>query len=79
MANTKVGRRSIFRDKTGGGRVQGELTAEGLLAFASARVRLAKLSGRELSQVSDADTIEFLARGRQETRRYMLAQLAAAQ
>ena len=67
----KFGRKSIFRDKEGGGRVQGDLTLVGLLCFERARVRLARIAVRKVPQVSDADVIEYLARGEQKTRDYV--------
>ena len=66
-----AGRASVFRDKRGGDRVQGNLTREGKAAFLEARRRLAKLSKRKLSAVSDADVIEYLARGEEETTRIL--------
>jgi hypothetical protein len=63
----KTGRASIFRNKEGGGRVQGVLTKQGVALFEYHRKRLATLAKREASHVSDADVIEYLARGRQET------------
>jgi hypothetical protein len=65
--NARPGRTSIFRDKAGGDRVQGNITAAGSVRFEQARRRLAKLAGCEYEDVSDADTIEFLARGEGET------------
>lgn len=66
-----VGRRSVFRNKEGGGRVQGEITQDGLIAFGDARIRLAELVGREPDKISDADVIEYLARGDAATRKYL--------
>lgn len=65
------GRRSIFREKAGGGRVQGLLTSEGFEHFEAARARLAKLAKREVDDTSDADTIEYLARGDANTKAYL--------
>lgn len=61
------GRPSIFRNKTGGSRVQGVITARGSVRFEQARRRLAKLASREIEHISDADVIEYLARGDSET------------
>jgi hypothetical protein len=74
VANPKgpaTGRQSIFRDKIGGDRVQGVITPAGSRRFEIARSKLAKLAGREVEQVSDADVIEFLARGEANTREYL--------
>ena len=74
MANTGfLWRRSIFRGKVKDKRhrVQGILTPDGLRLFMAARVRVALLSERPASHVSDADTIEYLARGHDATRRYI--------
>ena len=61
----------IFEDKTGR-RYQGKITKIGSAKFEAARKRLAELVGdRTASQTSDSDTIEFLARGEQETREYL--------
>jgi hypothetical protein len=65
------GRESVFRGKAGGGRVQGNLTSAGLRAFERRRRRLAKLLDRSLAMTSDADVIEYLARGEQATIRYV--------
>lgn len=45
----------------------GGLTTAGARAFEKARGRLRKLSG--IKNISDADTVEFLARGEEETRK----------
>ena len=74
MANKQSrGRVSIFRNKEGGDRVQGILTKAGSQRFHAARKRLAELAGRDLELVSDADVIEYLARGDEETARYLKA------
>lgn len=73
-----MGRWSIFRDKTNGTRVQGVLTAEGAIDFEMHREALRLLyrdiMRREPSSVSDADTIEFIARGTMKTARHLRAQ-----
>lgn len=69
-----TGRPSIFRDKTGGRRVQGYLTRTGAELFETARGRLARLAKRAPTQVSDADVQEYLARGDAATRRYLVLQ-----
>lgn len=73
MPKIKLGRQSIFRDKKGGSRVQGVMTKAGTRAFANARKRLATLADREPENVSDADVIEFMARGEAETVLYLAA------
>lgn len=64
-----TGRASIFRNKSQ--RVQGLLTVRGSVRFEHARKRLAQLVDRDPEHVSDGDTAEFLARGEDETRRYL--------
>jgi hypothetical protein len=66
-----VGRRSIFRGKLRTLRVQGIMSRDGMRAFKAARRQLAKLAGVRIVDVSDADTIEFLARGAEDTRKYL--------
>lgn len=66
-----TGRNSIFRDKRGGMRVQGNLTKPGSRKFETRRAWLAKLAKRSVEQVSDADVIEALSRGEDETTRYL--------
>jgi hypothetical protein len=70
----RAGRRSIFGTKVDGARVQGVLTKPGSKKFEDARRRLGHLAGYEPEQVSDGDTIEFLAIGERAT----LAHLANA-
>lgn len=82
MSKTRVGRRSIFRDKIdgegvlrpGAARIQAIISPKGSRRFTEARIRLAKLAGLEPEQVSDADVVEYLARGDSETRAYLKAQ-----
>lgn len=68
-----TGRASLFRGKQGGMRVQGNLTKIGGQCFEQARGRLKKLYrsviGTNPKTVSDADTIEYLARGEDDTRK----------
>lgn len=66
-----TGRDSIFRNKKHGQRVQGIITAAGGRRFEEGRQALAKLTGRDPEQISDADTTEFLARGPAETKLYL--------
>lgn len=68
---TRMGRDSIFREKDGGDRYQGIVTKAGAQAFERARARLAKLADRKVDHVSDADVIEYLARGEANTRDYL--------
>jgi hypothetical protein len=63
--------RAIFKDKLGGARYQGVVTAAGSTSFEMARKRLAKMAGREVEQTSDGDVFEFLARGEDATRKYL--------
>ncbi len=62
------GQPSLFKNKTE--RVQGYITKVGSRRFSVARQRLAELAGVKPTRVSDADVIEFLARGEQNTRAY---------
>lgn len=66
-----MGRRSIFRPKEGGYRVQGLITKTAGKKFEEARRRLAALAQWKVDDVSDADTTEFLARGDADTRAYL--------
>lgn len=72
-----MGRWSIFRPKVNDKehRVQGILTEVGREQFETGRARLAQLykaiMGRDAVTVSDADTIEFLARGELATVKYL--------
>jgi hypothetical protein len=67
------GQPAIFKNKTGD-RVQGGLTPRGSIRFELARRRLAKLAGWDYEEVSDADTIEFLALGEALTKDYLAKQ-----
>lgn len=60
---------SIFRNKKGGGRVQGVLTKVGTKAFEDARKRLGTLAG--VKRATDADTIEYMSRGHEATVLYL--------
>jgi|SoimicmetaTmtLPB_FD_contig_31_35061119_length_384_multi_3_in_0_out_0_1 hypothetical protein len=62
-APASMGRASIYRGKKGGDRVQGILTRDGSRLFQMRRKRLASLTRRPMQQVSDADVIEWMARG----------------
>lgn len=75
------GRRSIFRGKAGGIRVAGFITRFGAKRFEQARRELGfifrEVMGRRPLAVSDADTIEFLSRGVEDTRAYLAKQQKA--
>jgi len=62
---------SIFRNKKGGTRYQGVLTKPGSARFEDARNSLAKLASRPVKRITDADVMEFLARGETETRKVL--------
>jgi hypothetical protein len=72
-----MGRWSIFRDKVKDAehRVQGILSDSGRRSFEEQRKALGALykavMERSATTVSDADTIEYLARGQLETRKYL--------
>jgi hypothetical protein len=72
------GRHSIFRGKDGGIRVQGIITRAGGHRFEVAARRLERLYrdvvGAKPATISDADVIEYLARGDDDTRAYLEAQ-----
>lgn len=70
-ATPATGRESLFRGKKGGDRVQGVLTPAGSRRFEQARARLGRMIGKDAEKVSDADVIEFLARGDEETRKVL--------
>lgn len=59
---TMVGRKAIYRGKKH--RYQGLVTKYGHKAFEAARAALAALHQRKPEEVSDGDTMEFLARTR---------------
>lgn len=65
---------SIFREKSTGDRLQGTVTKRGSERFEAARRALARLAKRKVTRVSDADTMEYLARGEAETRAYLAGQ-----
>lgn len=69
--NGNLGRQSVFRGKLGGQRIQGIITKRGGECFEGARRELAQLVRREPPQISDGDVIEFLARGKGNTRDYL--------
>lgn len=66
-----AGRPSIFKGKEHGDRVQGYISQAGSKQFELARRRLGVLAQWDVKNVSDADTIEYLARGDEETRKYL--------
>lgn len=60
MSGRSRGNQSIYPGKTT--RVQGVLTKTGARAFERTRKELAQLVGVKSGEVSDGDTIEYLAR-----------------
>lgn len=60
MQKPATGRASLFRNKGGGGRVQGVLTKSGVTQFESMRKAIAKVTERDPNHVSDADVIETM-------------------
>jgi len=76
-----MGRASIFRGKEDGVRVQGIITAIGGDKFEQHRDKLRalykRIMGQEPTTVSDADVIEYLARGAVETLHYLQDQKRA--
>jgi len=68
------GGRSLFagKPKDSDHRVQGYLTDRGVEIFEAKRARLAALVKLEPRQISDGDTIEYLARGEYQTLRYLM-------
>lgn len=71
----RVGRDSIFRGKAGGKRIQGIITKTGASEFARHRRELhalyTEVTGTAPNSVSEADVIEFMARGADGTRKYL--------
>lgn len=63
------GRVSIFEKD--GRKYQGIVSAAAGVKFEAARKRLAELAGWADRTVSDADTLEFLARGEADTIKYL--------
>jgi hypothetical protein len=70
--NSRRGRPSVFRDKDGGYRFGGDLTKHGAERFETHRRRLAQLAPH-VKNPSDADVIEYLARGEENTVAYIAA------
>lgn len=72
-----MGRHSIFRGKMDGVRVQGILTKVAGKKFERSRKALEVLyrevRGESPTVVSDSDVIEFLARGPEDTKKYLEA------
>ena len=62
----------MFRGKSV--RVQGLITKIGAGKMKQAKAEIAKLTAWDITQVSDADAIEFLARGKKESIDYWKAQ-----
>lgn len=84
MAKAKMGRHSIFEGKVDGKRVQAVITQEGGRAFEKCRGYLASVYTRIMQApvpepgVSDADVVEFLARGEKNTVGYLRKKKAKA-
>jgi len=68
MTVSKLGRPSVFLNKNGR-YVNGTLTKTGTELFDAAHRQLIKLTGKP--KVSQADVIEFLARGEENTLKYL--------
>lgn len=66
-------RPAIFRDKKV--RVQGMISKAGAVAFEQRRQQLAKLAGWDPKKVSDADVIDYLARGEVATKLYLKGEI----
>lgn len=76
MAEQKTSHRpSIFKNKQV--RVQGVISTMGSTCFEQRRKQLAKLSGWDAKKISDADVIEYLARGDVSTKLYLKGELKA--
>lgn len=73
MAKQVFHRPSIFRNKSV--RVQGMITKAGKVAFEQRRQQLAKLAGWDPKKVSDADVIDYLARGEVSTKLYIKGEI----
>ena len=80
-APAPMGRHAIFRGKDDGVRVQAIITKEGGEAFDAAREQLKNLvheiTDVRPEKVSDADTVEYLARGGSKSRKYLLEERKA--
>lgn len=63
----KFGRPTVFPKKNRANVVMGYLTDAGKKAFERCRKDLGRLAGMPTEKVSDADTIEYLARGEDVT------------
>lgn len=66
-------RPSIFKNKKV--RVQGMISTMGSTCFEERRKQLAKLTGWDAKKISDADVIEFLARGDVSTKLYLKGEI----
>lgn len=62
----------MFRNKKGGVRVHGVITKIGGAKFEAARRELSELAPH-VANPSDADVIEYLTRGREDTLAYIAA------
>lgn len=68
MAKVLRGRVSLFRGKSV--RVQGLITKIGSSKLKTAKATIARLTGWKVREISQADAIEFIARGEQESVEY---------
>lgn len=71
MARLLRGRRSVFRHKVGGRRLQGLVTKHAVERFETHRRALAIVADRDVEDLTDADVLEFLIRGDDDTRAYL--------
>lgn len=67
----QMGRPSVFAPKDTKARYQGLMTSVGSKLAEKHRADLAKLSGLKVSQVSDGDLFDYLARGKEATVEYL--------
>ena len=66
-----TGRPAIFRGKDRTKPVKAYMTAHGKNKVNDARKRLAKIVGWKAADVKDGDVVEFLARGEEDTIKYL--------
>lgn len=73
MAKRNVGGRPTIFGIRDGATVNGRLTKYGTAKLEAGRLELAKLAGWEPEKVSDADVVEFFARGQFDTIAFLKA------
>lgn len=78
MAKKSVGGRPTIFGPRDGDTVHGRLSKYSTKRFEQARRELARIAGWEAEQVSDSDTLEFLARGETSTREFLEAKAKGA-